>query len=240
MKHLTALLLGTLLLGLGACGSDPEPETTAATSTAATPAAPRPNDPTAQMAKAVGSGKPGAAVDIRRIDELSHAGRLPHLARLRARAATVELHTDDDFRAESPWNEFANGRRAASMRYWTTVTFAADTYDAYMRGAPDVEPFYAFGADTTVVAFDVPKVIRSPNVDGVQVLGWGAHSPQYPLGSRPDAVLPELLDRFGVPSHLRPIGIVGLGYRAADEEPSGSWMKERRRPLDEQLHRNGW
>jgi nitroreductase len=50
----------------------------------------------------------------------------------------------------------------------------------------------------------------------------------------------ELLDRFGVPSDLRPIGIVGFGYRAADEEPSGSWMQRRRRPLDEQIHRNGW
>ena len=35
-------------------------------------------------------------------------------------------------------------------------------------------------------------------------------------------------------------GSSGSGYRAEDEEPSGSWMKRRRRPLDEQIHRNGW
>ncbi len=50
----------------------------------------------------------------------------------------------------------------------------------------------------------------------------------------------ELLDRFGVPEGLRPIGIVGLGYRADDEEASGSWTKRRRRPFEEQIHRNGW
>jgi nitroreductase len=50
----------------------------------------------------------------------------------------------------------------------------------------------------------------------------------------------ELLDRFDVPSALRPIGIIGLGYRADDEEPSGSWMKRRRRPFEDQVHRNGW
>jgi nitroreductase len=50
----------------------------------------------------------------------------------------------------------------------------------------------------------------------------------------------ELLDRFGVPPHLRPIGIIGLGHRAEDEEPSGSWMKHPRRPLEEQIHRDGW
>jgi nitroreductase len=49
-----------------------------------------------------------------------------------------------------------------------------------------------------------------------------------------------LLDRFHVPAHLRPIGIVGLGYRAENEEPTGSWMKHGRRPLEEQIHRNGW
>lgn len=50
----------------------------------------------------------------------------------------------------------------------------------------------------------------------------------------------ELLDRFGVPPRLRPIGILGLGYRAQDEAPRGSWTSRRRRPLAEQIHRNGW
>jgi nitroreductase len=49
-----------------------------------------------------------------------------------------------------------------------------------------------------------------------------------------------LLDRFGVPDHLRPIGIVGLGYRGDDDRPSGSSTTRRRRPLDDQVHRNGW
>jgi nitroreductase len=50
----------------------------------------------------------------------------------------------------------------------------------------------------------------------------------------------ELLDHFGVPAELRPIGILGFGYRAADEQPAGSWMRRDRRPLEDQLHRNGW
>jgi nitroreductase len=50
----------------------------------------------------------------------------------------------------------------------------------------------------------------------------------------------ELLDRFAVPSDLRPIGIMGFGFRAADEEPGGSWTKLQRRAFAEQVHRNGW
>jgi nitroreductase len=50
----------------------------------------------------------------------------------------------------------------------------------------------------------------------------------------------ELLDRFGVPQSLRPIGILGFGYTANDETPTGSWVKRRRRPFEDQIHRNGW
>jgi nitroreductase len=49
-----------------------------------------------------------------------------------------------------------------------------------------------------------------------------------------------LLDQFRVPSHLRPIGILGFGYRAEDEAPTGSWTRRPRRRLEDQVHRNGW
>lgn len=47
---------------LTACGAEPEPDAAAAPAAAAKPA---PADPTEKMARAVGSGKPGAAVSIR-------------------------------------------------------------------------------------------------------------------------------------------------------------------------------
>jgi nitroreductase len=50
----------------------------------------------------------------------------------------------------------------------------------------------------------------------------------------------DLLDRFGVPANLRPIGYIGFGYRAADEVPRGSSTARPRRTLEEQIHRNGW
>ena len=124
-------------------------------------------------------------------------GRLPHLAQLRERAATIDLTSPTEYRAEFPWGEFVTGRRADSLRYWGTVAFDASQYDAFMRGAPDAEPFYTMGNDATVIAFDVPKVMRSPGVRGVQTLGWGAHSPQYPVGSLPPGELDAVLAEFG-------------------------------------------
>ena len=50
----------------------------------------------------------------------------------------------------------------------------------------------------------------------------------------------ELLDALGVPEGIRPVGVMGFGYRADDEAPSGSGAERKRRPLEEQVHRNGW
>lgn len=59
MKRL-AICLSIASLTLVACGSDPDPGAANAAKPAAAPA-----DPMARMARAVGSGKPGAAVEIR-------------------------------------------------------------------------------------------------------------------------------------------------------------------------------
>jgi hypothetical protein len=52
-------------LALGACSSEPEPDAAAPAKQATKPVAAAPKDETANFAKAVGDGKPGAAVNIR-------------------------------------------------------------------------------------------------------------------------------------------------------------------------------
>lgn len=73
MYRLISIVLISML-GLAACGSDPDPEVAAAAATQAAAPAPAPaaaaptaapDDSTTKMARAVGNGKPGAAVDIR-------------------------------------------------------------------------------------------------------------------------------------------------------------------------------
>jgi hypothetical protein len=59
-----AICLSIAAIVLAACGSDPEPDA-AATAKAASQAAAAAADPMARMARAVGNGKPGAAVEIR-------------------------------------------------------------------------------------------------------------------------------------------------------------------------------
>jgi len=59
-----AICLSIAGFALAACGTEPDPEATAAKSTQAAKQA-APDDPVARMAQAVGTGKPGAAVNIR-------------------------------------------------------------------------------------------------------------------------------------------------------------------------------
>ena len=47
-------------------------------------------------------------------------------------------------------------------------------------------------------------------------------------------------ERFGVPPDRKQVGVVALGYRSEGEQPPSSFSRSRRRPLEEQLHRNGW
>lgn len=50
----------------------------------------------------------------------------------------------------------------------------------------------------------------------------------------------DVRERFGVPPDRMLAGVVGLGFRDQEEIPTGSGTTRRRRPLHQQLHRNGW
>lgn len=63
-RLLACMPMATLVL-LGACGSEPEPAAAAEAAPAKPTVAAAPKDETASFAKAVGDGKPGAAVNIR-------------------------------------------------------------------------------------------------------------------------------------------------------------------------------
>ena len=47
-------------------------------------------------------------------------------------------------------------------------------------------------------------------------------------------------ERFGVPADRKQVGVIALGYHSDDEVRTGSFTTRPRRPLDKQLHRNGW
>jgi predicted AlkP superfamily phosphohydrolase/phosphomutase len=125
------------------------------------------------------------------LEELIGRGELPFLAQLRARSARVRLQIPGPYRSEASWTEFVAGRGASALRYWSTVGFDPATYRCLTAGAARVRPFYA-RPDCRVIALDVPHARPSLEVNGVQVIGWGCHDPQFPRCSLPAGLLSRL------------------------------------------------
>ncbi len=136
------------------------------------------------------------------LERLVDGGTVPHLSKFMSGATVVRLGCDMEYRAEAIWTEFFTGRRRSENRYWTTAEFDPATYDTWVIGAYRGNPFYA-RPDVVPVVLDLPHAPVSPEGRGIQVTGWGAHSPQFPTASRPSDVAAEIDRRFGVNPAMR-------------------------------------
>lgn len=140
------------------------------------------------------------AADPALLEEWFAAGELPNLQNLCARGAYGRLDNLDYYKAETPWTSFITGRLPAETGYWSPETFRHDEYRTESAGAYDFRahpPFYALGPDYRVAVFDVPQSVICDDVNGPQVLAWGAHSPQTDSLSKPETLLDEITHRFG-------------------------------------------
>lgn len=140
------------------------------------------------------------AADPNLIEPWMAAGHLPTLQRLRQQGAYGRLDNIDYYRAETPWTTFISGCSPQKTGYWGPVEFNPKTYIAAETGAHDYRefpPFYALGPDFRVAAFDIPQSHLSDQVNGLHVLGWGAHSPMTPSHSTPPEALSEIIQKYG-------------------------------------------
>ena len=133
------------------------------------------------------------------IEEWIEAGHLKNLARLRQQGSYQRLKNFGYYRAETPWTTFLTGCTPQTTGYWGPVKYHADTYDVEKVGAYKFEEFLPFYAleDKKVAVFDMPQTALMPVFNGVQVLAWGAHSPQVARGSQPSGLLEQLTKEFG-------------------------------------------
>ena len=134
------------------------------------------------------------------VEKLMAKGRMPNLAALQGRGAACRLENIQEYRAETPWTQFATGLPPMDTRYWSMVTFDPSTYDVWERGSYEYDahkPFWAAMPDRRSIVFDVPQVRIDEGINGLHVTGWGAHSPQYPRASQPRGLLSEIDQTFG-------------------------------------------
>jgi predicted AlkP superfamily phosphohydrolase/phosphomutase len=126
-------------------------------------------------------------------------GQLPTLSRLRERGAYGRLANFDYCRAEAACTSFLTGCSPWRTGRWAPFKYNPD-YSVEDRQAYDFDeypPFYAVGHDYRVAMFDLPQTRLSDRVNGIQVTGWGAHSPRTARTSQPAGLLQDLTARHG-------------------------------------------
>lgn len=128
------------------------------------------------------------------------AGHLPHLGRLRDRGAYGNINGLRQYKAETPWNTFLTGVLPQKNGYWGEIKLRPQSYEIEDIQAYDFEeypPFYALGDRHRVAVFDLPKARLDEQLQGQQMLAWGAHSPSTPRKSLPAGLFAQVETQFG-------------------------------------------
>ena len=140
------------------------------------------------------------AADPVLVEEWMDEGHLPNLSALCKEGAYGRLTNLDAYKAETPWTTFLSGCMPETSGYWSPVTYRDGTYDLEYIAAYDFKeypPFYALGDEFRVAVLDIPQTALSADVNGPQVLAWGAHSPQTESHSLPESLLDEIRSKYG-------------------------------------------
>lgn len=133
------------------------------------------------------------------LEPLLDAGQLPNLARLRAEGAWGRVVGPPHHRAETPWTTFLTGLNPQTLGFWGSSELEPGSYRVRDPGAYDFAahpPFYARAEGRRIAVLDLPRTRLRDDLDGVQVVAWGAHAPGGASGARPaglwDAILRDV------------------------------------------------
>jgi predicted AlkP superfamily phosphohydrolase/phosphomutase len=134
------------------------------------------------------------------LDTWAGQGHFPNISRLRKQAAYCPLRGPNLYLSEQAWTLVATGCEAARTGYWSRWKFDPSNYELHDTGAyPFVEyaPFYALGPGYRCAVFDVPQTRLCEQVDGIQVLAWGARSARTESASEPPELLDQIIQQHG-------------------------------------------
>lgn len=139
------------------------------------------------------------AADYTLIKRWCAEGKLPQLDAAMKDGATGELKGADGYTAETPWTVFFTGCWPSTTGYWSPAKYHTDyridevqayTYDGF-------GPLHKYCGEKTVIALDLPQVPPSEQTKGLQIIAWGAHSPQTPSQSLPKSLFSEFVAKYG-------------------------------------------
>ncbi|MFM1843603.1 MAG: hypothetical protein RLZZ490_2346 [Cyanobacteriota bacterium] len=134
------------------------------------------------------------------LERWTNQGYLPTLSRLMKTGFYSRLDNFKDSNVETTWTTFSTGCSPSTTGFWGMLglkqgTYTTETYQAY--DYQEYSPFMALGDEFNVAVFDVPQLRLHPKISGIQVGGWGAHSPQVPSASLPEDLYLKITEKYG-------------------------------------------
>lgn len=147
------------------------------------------------------------AADLDLLHAWAGRGLLPNLKRILEQGACFKLDNHPLYRNEVPWVSLLTGCFPEQTGYWTPLRYQPQRYRVRDGGGYSFaarRPLHALAAGRRVTVFDIPHCGRLfSGLEGIQVLGWGAHSPMGRPQSLPGGLLRELRRRFGAHPAMR-------------------------------------
>jgi predicted AlkP superfamily phosphohydrolase/phosphomutase len=154
------------------------------------------------------------AADPVLLERYMKEGHLPNLSAVRARGSYARLTTFEYCRAEASNTTFLTGCSPAKHGYWSPFRFHRNyKVETTPYEFADYKPFYGLGPDYRVAVFDMPQSKLTDTLNGIQILGWGAHSPRCPSHSSPAELFAEIVAKHGEHPTLRKDDVHSMGDR---------------------------
>ncbi len=141
------------------------------------------------------------AADPDLVENWSGEGRLPALTSLMDRGSWGRLTSPAEISTGPVWPSFFASVSIARQGRFFYRQLKTGTYRIHKKYANEIEatPFWLqiSRAGKRVAIIDVPKTYPIEGINGVQIVGWGVHSPGYERSSYPSGLMKEVLSRFG-------------------------------------------
>ena len=141
------------------------------------------------------------AADPDLVENWSREGYLPTMTSLMTQGCWGRLTSPAEVSTGPAWPSFFAGISPARQGRFFYRQLKTGTYRIHKKYANeiDVTPFWLrlSQAGKRIAIIDVPKTYPVEGINGIQIVGWGVHSPNWKMSSYPSNLIKEVLSRFG-------------------------------------------
>jgi len=142
------------------------------------------------------------SADFYLIQNWINEGYLPTMASLITRGCWGKLKSTSDISSGTVWPSFYSGTSPAKHQGLGRHRLSLGTYhiiDAPYANLVKREPFWMqlSRAGKRIAIIDAPRTYPIEGLNGIQIVGWGAHAPNWHADSWPPELIKKIVSRFG-------------------------------------------